>query len=118
MSSRPKHFIFIFTFMISLYLIFWHLPLLSLNALKTASQDPNFSDQNYYLYIANDLASRDYVSLNDLNASWSTFGVIGYLYLGKTIFQTEFFFSLLFDLVTNRSFVARSLIAAIHRRSC
>ena len=95
MSSRPKHFIFIFTFMISLYLIFWHLPLLSLNALKTASQDPNFSDQNYYLYIANDLASRDYVSLNDLNASWSTFGVIGYLYLGKTIFQTEFFYSLL-----------------------
>jgi len=95
MSRRLKHFIFIFTFIISIYLIFWHFPLLSLDALKTTWQDPNFSDQNYYLFIANDLATRSSVSFSDLDVSWSTFGVIGYLYLGKTIFRTEFFYTLL-----------------------
>lgn len=87
-----------------LHVIFWHFPLLSLEALKISFQDENFSDQNFYLHVASELCRASEWDSDDMNVTWSAIGVIGYLTYGCEIFGSEFFYILLNPLLVALAF--------------
>jgi hypothetical protein len=78
-----------------LYFTFWHLPLLSLDELKTSTQDGNFSDQNFYLYVATELCKSSEWHSDEMSVTWSATGIIGYLTYGCEVFGTEYFYIIL-----------------------
>lgn len=93
--SLPLALILIFTAGILIYLLFWHLPLVDLGSLQTPEQDENFSDPNYYLYIASHVCQQTEWTVDDLTVTWSAVGVIGYLNYGCRLFGTEYFYIIL-----------------------
>jgi hypothetical protein len=76
------------------HLSFWHFPLLELGALKTPIQDENFTDQNFYLHVAERVCRMPTWTLDDITVTWSATGVIGYLTYGCRILGTEYFYVL------------------------
>lgn len=101
MSSRknllkfPQAIFLIFIFSIFLELIFWYVPLDNIGSIKTIEQDPNFSDSNYYLYWATEFCQNPEIGVDELNKTWSSSGIIGYLTYGCRLFNTEFFYIIL-----------------------
>lgn len=98
--SLPLALMLIFAASILIYLLFWHLPLVDLRSLQTAEQDENFSDPNYYLYIASHVCRQTEWTVDDLTVTWSAVGVIGYLNYGCRLFGTEYFYIVLNPLLT------------------
>ena len=85
---------------ILLYSILWHFPLDSMNALTTPIQDELFSDSNYYLYSAQSVCHQATWQMEDLEVTWSSIGVVGYLTVGCRLFGTEYFYILINPLLT------------------
>ncbi len=74
-----KPFICLALFGIALNIILFVWPLSNIGSLYTSIQDPDFSDQNFYLYYARELcASRD-LTIDDYYITWSSTGVMYYL---------------------------------------
>lgn len=96
---------------LSLHVLLWHLPLFDLGALKTPEQDENFSDQNFYLYVASNVCRLPDWTADDITVTWSSAGVIGYLTYGCQIFGSEYFYIVLNPLLVALS-IAGMLAAA------
>ncbi len=77
------------------HLVLWHLPLINLGALMTPEQDENYTDPNYYLYVASAVCQMPTWTEDDITVTWSAVGVIGYLNYGCRWFGTEYFYILL-----------------------
>tara|TARA_B100000787_G_C16190073_1_gene296952 strand:+ start:1109 stop:2464 length:1356 start_codon:yes stop_codon:yes gene_type:complete len=73
-------------------IIFVQFPLLEGDTLRTSFQDTRLQDSNYYDYIALELVN---IGLNKdtfhlLFSTWSSFGIISYIYTVYTIFGTNY----------------------------
>jgi len=75
----PMPFIFLALFGIALNWLLFAWPLLNISSLYTAVQDPDFSDQNFYLYYARELCGSRDLSIEDYYVTWSSTGVMYYL---------------------------------------
>lgn len=102
--SAPLALVLIFIAGLSTHLLLWHLPLVDLNSLMTPEQNENFTDPNYYLYVASTVCRMPSWTTDDITVTWSATGVIGYLVYGCKILGTEFFY-----IVVNPLLVALSI---------
>jgi hypothetical protein len=97
-SSGLKY-LFIYLTTLLWTLAFWYFPLSALDKVRISYQNPDFADQNYYLFVAHQLCNREFVATDDFIVTWSAEGIIKYLYYGCRTFGSDFFFLLINPLI-------------------
>jgi hypothetical protein len=59
--------------------LFWIVPLYQLDQIYTSYQDPDYSDQNFYLYYSRYYCESPPEDFSDFNVTWTSGGVVAYL---------------------------------------
>lgn len=72
-------FVWLALYGVALNLIFFVIPLTDIGSLYTSFQDPDFSDQNFYLYYAREFCNARDMTIRDYSITWSSTGVMYYL---------------------------------------
>jgi hypothetical protein len=104
-------FVWLALFGIFLNLALFVIPLLNIGSLYTIIQDPDFSDQNFYLYYAREFCHARDLTIQDYNVTWSSVGVMYYLTSLCSVSGTELIYSLVNPILFSGSiyFIYREL---------
>ena len=62
-----------------LFFLLWYAPLYSLGSIYTATQEPEYSDQNFYIYFSSYYCRSPPGDFQEYNVTWSSAGIVSYL---------------------------------------